>query len=199
MHREGTLKTWNDERGFGFIEPMGGGPDVFVHIRAFADRSRRPVVGQKLTFEFTIDPQGRERAEKVRAQRSIGNPFAGVPRWGFASVVALVGFVALYVGITLVWGVPIAQAGFYLGASVVCFGAYALDKSAAQRGAWRTPESTLHLFGLVGGWPGAIVAQQTLRHKSKKTSFRIVFWLTVLLNVAAFVVINTPLAERVQW
>lgn len=126
-------------------------------------------------------------------------PLAGTPRWGFASVVALVGFVALYVGITWVWGVPIAQAGFYLGASVVCFAVYALDKSAAQRGAWRTPESTLHLFGLVGGWPGAIVAQQTLRHKSKKTSFRIVFWMTVLLNVAAFVVINTPLAEKVRW
>jgi len=51
----------------------------------------------------------------------------------------------------------------------------AFSKSAARKGAWRTQESTLHLLSLVGGWPGALVAQQKLRHKSKKQSFRFVF------------------------
>ena len=70
----------------------------------------------------------------------------------------------------------------YLGASLVTFAAYALDKSAAQKGQWRTRESTLHLLGLIGGWPGALVAQGVLRHKSKKRPFLIFFWSTVLLN-----------------
>lgn len=66
--------------------------------------------------------------------------------------------------------------------SLVTFIAYALDKAAARKGSWRTPESTLHLLSLLGGWPGALVAQRKLRHKTRKPSFRLVFWLTVLLN-----------------
>ena len=69
---------------------------------------------------------------------------------------------------------------------------YAVDKSAARKGAWRTQESTLHLLSLAGGWPGALVAQQKLRHKSRKQSFRFVFWVTVLLNCGAFVWLFTP-------
>jgi uncharacterized membrane protein YsdA (DUF1294 family) len=72
------------------------------------------------------------------------------------------------------------------------YAAYALDKSAAKKGAWRTQESTLHLLALAGGWPGALIAQQTLRHKSKKKSFRIVFWVTAALNLAGFVWLFSP-------
>ncbi|MBL8421498.1 MAG: DUF1294 domain-containing protein, partial [Dechloromonas sp.] len=46
----------------------------------------------------------------------------------------------------------------------------------------RTAESTLHLLSLVGGWPGALVAQNRLRHKSRKASFLVAFWATVMLN-----------------
>ena len=81
---------------------------------------------------------------------------------------------------------------FYLVISLLTFVLYAVDKSAAQNGSWRTPESTLHLFSLAGGWPGAIIAQQTLRHKSKKQDFRAVFWITVVLNVGAFIGLHTP-------
>ena len=56
---------------------------------------------------------------------------------------------------------------------------------AAKRGAWRTPESTLHTLELLCGWPGAWLAQRLLRHKSVKTSFRVVFFLMVVLNLAA--------------
>lgn len=63
--------------------------------------------------------------------------------------------------------------------------AYAVDKSAAQRGAWRTSEQTLHLLALLGGWPAAWWAQQWMRHKSSKASFRMVYWCTVLLHSAA--------------
>jgi uncharacterized membrane protein YsdA (DUF1294 family) len=71
----------------------------------------------------------------------------------------------------------------YSGASVITFIVYAVDKSKAKRGVWRIKESTLHLLALVGGWPGAALAQQMLRHKSHKKKFRIVFWLMVFVNV----------------
>lgn len=75
--------------------------------------------------------------------------------------------------------------GLYLLASVVTFMAYALDKSAARNDRWRTPESRLLLYGLVGGWPGGLAAQQLLRHKSRKQSFLVSFWITVGLNTLA--------------
>lgn len=80
-----------------------------------------------------------------------------------------------------------------VGVSIICFVAYAIDKSAARSGGWRTAERTLLVLGLAGGWPGAILAQQLLRHKTNKPSFRSAFWGTVVLNVVAFVVINSPL------
>jgi uncharacterized membrane protein YsdA (DUF1294 family) len=79
-----------------------------------------------------------------------------------------------------------AVALVYLAASIVCFIAYALDKAAARSGGWRTPERTLLLLGLAGGWPGGLLAQQWLRHKSAKTSFRYKFFGTIAINLALF-------------
>ena len=77
-------------------------------------------------------------------------------------------------------------------ASLVTYFVYAIDKKAARKGAWRIPEAQLHLLALIGGWPGAMAAQQTLRHKSKKTSFRFVFWITVFFNAAGTVWLLSP-------
>lgn len=71
--------------------------------------------------------------------------------------------------------------------SLITWIAYAVDKRAAQAGRWRIAESTLHWLELLGGWPGAIAAQQWMRHKTQKAGFRAVFWLMVLLHVAALV------------
>jgi uncharacterized membrane protein YsdA (DUF1294 family) len=98
-----------------------------------------------------------------------------------------------YLAAWFLWKPPAWTALLYLGASALTFVAYALDKSAAQRGAWRIAEKNLHLLALAGGWPGALLAQQWLRHKSVKADFRAVFWATVVLNVALFVVLASPL------
>lgn len=76
--------------------------------------------------------------------------------------------------------------------SLLTFAVYAGDKAAARAGRWRTAESTLHLLALAGGWPGALLAQQWLRHKSVKPAFRAVFWATVLLNVALWFWLSSP-------
>ncbi|UYO74221.1 DUF1294 domain-containing protein [Halomonas qinghailakensis] len=60
-----------------------------------------------------------------------------------------------------------------------------MDKRAAVKRRRRVSEKTLHLMALAGGWPGAWLAQQRLRHKTQKTRFRRLFWVTVVLNVAA--------------
>lgn len=68
--------------------------------------------------------------------------------------------------------------------SITCLALYAIDKRAARLGAWRTPEKTLWMLGLLCGWPGALLAQRLLRHKTSKRSFQSVFWLTVAINLA---------------
>ena len=97
---------------------------------------------------------------------------------------AAVGLVALCVAVACAaagW-LPVPLAAVGLGASGLSYFLYMGDKFAAQRGGRRTPESTLHLVDLLGGWPGALVAQQQFRHKTVKASFQAVFWVTVLAN-----------------
>ena len=81
--------------------------------------------------------------------------------------------------------VRLALLGLYAVTSCIAFALYGLDKSAARRGMWRTPELTLHAVSLIGGWPGALLAQSVFRHKTRKQPFRTVFWVTVVLNCAA--------------
>ena len=88
--------------------------------------------------------------------------------------------------------IPIIVLALYIGTSIIAFVVYAVDKSAARNNRWRTEEGTLHLLGLIGGWPGALAAQRFLRHKSKKKSFQSLFWITVLLNCAGFIWLLTP-------
>jgi uncharacterized membrane protein YsdA (DUF1294 family) len=77
---------------------------------------------------------------------------------------------------------PLAILVLYLSASVGAFAAYWIDKAAACNQRRRTPEIRLHLLALAGGWPGALLAQQLLRHKCSKPSFLLVFWAGVIVN-----------------
>lgn len=95
-------------------------------------------------------------------------------------------FAIAYAIAALMWHMPAWVGVGYLVVSITCFLAYGLDKSAARSQSRRTPERTLLLLGLAGGWPGALLAQQWLRHKTAKASFQLKFWVTVLLNSAAF-------------
>lgn len=199
MRFEGTLKTWNDDRGFGFIEPTQGGQEIFVHIKAFGPRVGRPQVHQVLSFEVELGPQGKKRAKNVEVVRRVvarNQVRRELPaQWGTATLFAIPSFAVLFLVIAILWKPPLALALAYPAASLVTFLAYAVDKSAARRGAWRTPESTLHLLAVAGGWPGALLAQQFLRHKSTKEEFRTLFWATVILNVGVLVVFCSPLGR----
>lgn len=181
MRKQGSIRDWRDRQGYGFIEPAGGGDDVFVHMNAFPRGSRRPKVGSVVTYREARDFDGRLRAEGVELAPSRA-VLAMAPLATAAGTLFLLVVVAV-VGIGIL---PLPILGLYFGMSLLTFIVYAQDKRAAIRNESRTPENTLHAMALLGGWPGALYAQQFLRHKSRKLSFRIGFWLTVALNLAAF-------------
>lgn len=183
----GKIASWNEERGFGFIMPSSGGKQVFVHAKALPRHARTPAIGTRVTFETAKDNLGRLRAEKVRT-RGLGWPFG--PAFG-AFFAALV-YIVLVAKLARDGRLPIALLWIDVGLSVISLVLYYFDKAAARQSAQRIPENTLHLVALLGGWPGALYAQQLLRHKSSKASFRIVFWLTVAINAAAMVYMLLP-------
>jgi uncharacterized membrane protein YsdA (DUF1294 family)/cold shock CspA family protein len=184
MRIKGKIMQWDDAKGFGFIQPMLKGERIFVHIKALQNRTRRPVLGEVVTYSLGKDEQDRLQAQDVTfagekhrirtAKTASKAPLLLV--LGFAGVLTL----ALFFG-TLPLYVLVA----YALLSVLTFIAYWLDKRKAQARRWRTPESTLQLLALLGGWPGALLAQAYLRHKSQKRPFLVVFWFTVVVNLIA--------------
>ena len=84
----------------------------------------------------------------------------------------------------------------YIAMSLATFMLYGIDKWQAKKKAWRIPEKKLHLCSVLGGWPGALLAQQIFRHKTQKSSFRLVFWLTLSFNLLILVLFLTPLGEK---
>ncbi len=194
MRQKGKLRSWNDAKGYGFIESGGEDKDIFVHITAFGDRERRPEVGEEVTYTLVTDDQGRPRA----ADASLPGQGLGSLRspGGQSWVLVVAGLYLVAVVIAALTDVlPNTVMWIYLLLSFATFVAYAADKNAAQQGGWRQSEAKLHLFALVGGWPGGLIAQQSLRHKNRKDAFQRVFWVTVAINVALLVWVATPYGE----
>ncbi|HEY8569865.1 DUF1294 domain-containing protein [Microbulbifer sp.] len=195
---KGKIRNWNDDKGFGFIEPMLGGKQVFIHIKALGNRQRRPKAGDVVTYEPSSDRQGRpcavkavlagdnSQAKSQPKRKSAGN----ASRNSRPLMVGLV-FLGLVAASVALGRLPPLLLLLYIGMSLLTYLSYYLDKSAARAGNWRTKESTLHLMSLLGGWPGAWLAQQQLRHKSRKQPFRFIFWLTVLANLGALAWLHT--------
>ncbi|RRV39883.1 DUF1294 domain-containing protein [Pseudomonas sp. o96-267] len=208
--RKGRLKSWDDAKGFGFIQPQDGGGEVFAHISVMRG-DRRPQPGDEVLFIAGRDERGRPRAEHLRlagelsldrqairrkpkapvkaapatrkpvakptqrsaAQGTIQNFSGKAVMFVLLCILPLLGSVTLF-GKGLWWMLPL-----YLLASLLSFMQYWLDKRSAQSGGQRTAENTLHLVELAGGWPGALIAQQAFRHKTRKASYQAVFWLIV--------------------
>ncbi|WP_286237847.1 DUF1294 domain-containing protein [Neptuniibacter halophilus] len=185
MKHQGKIANWNDAKGYGFVEPHGGGTRSFVHIKAFRSSGRRPVDGDIIVYESVRGSDGRHTAKNIRYASDRLKTAKSKPRTSNRPGLL---FTALFCSALLISSllgqIPGIILSIYFAASLIAFLAYALDKSAAQKGQWRTQESTLHLFSLLGGWPGAYLARQTLRHKSSKREFIFTFWITVILNLA---------------
>lgn len=187
----GTVRVWNADRGFGFLRRPDGS-DLFLHIKAFPRGVDEPAVGNEVTYEIEAQADGKLRAARARSAAEAYVPPVR-PTSPLLGILAIAAFVAIYILVEVNWGpVPLWVPIAYLGVSAITFGSYAIDKSAARLKGRRVAETSLILLGMFGGWPGAILAQQLLRHKTAKLSFRAVFWVSVLINVAVFVGLNAP-------
>ncbi len=192
MRHQGRIAKWDDERGFGFISSYEGGDSVFVHISSLQRCDRRPSVNEAVSYTLALDSHGRPKANDVRfiVGPSNASPMRQIPRLGIAVPIAFaMSFLIALAGLAAIGWIEISWLALYYGASIITYGSYARDKTAAQNAGRRTPESTLHLMSLVGGWPGALMAQVLLRHKTRKPSFLIGYWFTVIINCIALGVI----------
>ena len=204
--QQGQIKKWQEDKGFGFIETEAR-EQVFFHVSEFKAQ-RRPNVGEEVVFSVEYDNQGRMQAKQVQElgfvkqqmaqknkqirqrnhKRSIQADFeAGQKKRLFVGV----GFYLVLILLAAMHKLSWLVVGWYAVLGLVTYLMYAKDKAAAQRNEWRTPESTLHFLSVFGGWVGAMVAQNYLRHKSQKVDFRMTYYLTVLINLAGLLVLLT--------
>lgn len=187
MRVQGKITDWNDLRGFGFITPLDFGERVFVHVSAFPSGSRRPTDGEFVSYTLGTDERGRRCATLVTFVVSRRKRAGVQPRSRSAALIAgcvaagFLGFVAVLTTTGRLWW-PVACV--YVVSSIATFFAYKHDKEAAQAGAQRTNEWALIALGLIGGWPGGLVARHWFRHKTRKAVFRVGYWLSVGLNIA---------------
>lgn len=110
---------------------------------------------------------------------------AGRQRQGVIPALLVIGLFFAGLAFVVPWPEVIRIGGFYALLSAISFLLYGLDKRAATRGAWRTSEARLHFFEWLGGWPGGLLAQRVFRHKTRKASFQVMFYLAVFANLAA--------------
>ena len=182
--QSGTISKWNDEKGFGFINPKSGGKTIFAHINDYSRIHKPPEKGLEVNYFISTDPKGRRCAVEVRPIKGHKNNAREFKQKTF-SIVLFSSFACVLYFLLNSNLIPPVIIGVYGVMSAIAFAMYVKDKNAAEWGSWRTQESTLHMLALLGGWPGAAIAQSFLRHKSKKLSFRVTYWMTVIINCGA--------------
>ncbi len=168
----GRIVQWDREKGFGWLETEG--QRIFLHIREFSARHKRPEVGDVIRFIAGTDAKGRicaKGAEHVNG----GGQFAVL------DLILVVGLLVLPMLASARLAIDLRLIGGYaVGISTITYFLYAADKNRARAKAWRVSEAALHLCELIGGWPGAFIAQRRLRHKCSKPGYQAFFWLIIL-------------------
>jgi uncharacterized membrane protein YsdA (DUF1294 family)/cold shock CspA family protein len=197
----GKLKKWKDDRGFGFIQPVDGSQEVYLHISEIKDSTRRPKENDTIYYYTVVDSDGKIRAcnafilgARIKSTSSSSTlsghvasnhlPKASVPIAEIFLLLLVPGF-----GIThFIWitknTIPLV---IYTLMSLLTYILYSDDKARAKRKLWRTSEETLHLCELAGGWIGGFLAQRILRHKNRKESYQSIFWAIVIIHHIAWI------------
>ncbi len=191
MYAKGKLTTWNDDKGFGFITPVDGSKQIFIHASGFYYRNKRPVINQLVTYTISLDKNGRIFAREAAFNEA---PIFKETPYKINSIIFIIPtFFIFFIGLmVLITELPIHIFYFYIILSIVTFFTYGADKNSAQEKEQRISEDLLHILSLFGGWPGALLAQQKFRHKTKKQPFLAIYWVTVIFNCAGFLWLITP-------
>lgn len=169
---QGRISGWETDRGFGWVAHEGG--SLFTHIKEF-EKGILPKAGDRVSFVIGNDPKGRPCAKDVICPGK--NPLPSL-----ASCLKLLVLLALPLAANMklpiaMWKLPLAM----LPVSIAAWILFRYDKKRAHAGRWRVSETELHGLELFGGWPGAFLAQQKFRHKTRKTSYQAIFWAIVFL------------------
>jgi len=205
LRKRGTIHKWNDEKGFGFITPNDSNKTIFVHIKSFTDRNVRPIENQKVTYTLEKNDKG---YAAINVSRTTDNPIRSKTnihrkltqkhitkkqtpiKESSTNSVSLI--TMLFIGIFILFilhfsvienKLPPITIMLYLLISILTYFTYKIDKNKAINNEYRISEKSLLLLSLFGGWAGALIAQQKFRHKNKKLSFQIPFWLVIFVNI----------------
>lgn len=206
MRDQGRLVEWFDDKGYGFIQPNDGLKErVFLHIKDFAQKGPRPIVGCALEYVVQLDGQGRYKAKQVTYLKATQTVHAKTNQVNHnklkaqknsslqpMQIICIVYIVALAILSISGWlnGMVVL---FISIINVMTYWFYSQDKEAAQFNRRRVPENTLHILAFLGGWPAAWLAQQRLRHKTQKQPFRNIYFCTIVFNILLILWLISPL------
>lgn len=203
MRDQGRLVEWFDDKGYGFIQPNDEAKDrVFLHIKDFAQKGPRPLVGCALEYVVQLDGQGRFKAKQVTylkasqakklSKKSNSVDTQSSSKLQPMQILCVIYIIALVILTTT--GLLDSLALFFISIiNVMTYWFYSQDKEAAQLNQRRVPENTLHILAFLGGWPAAWLAQQRLRHKTQKQPFRKVYFCTIFFNILLILWLISPL------
>ena len=205
MRQKGLLSKWNDDKGFGFILPNDSKKTIFVHIKSFTDRNVRPVENQKVTYTLEKNDKGyaainvsrttdnpirsktnihRKLVQKHTTKKQILTKEISTSNVSLISMFFIGGFVFFILHFSIIENkLPPITIMSYLLISILTYFMYQIDKNKAINNEYRISEKSLLILSLLGGWAGAPIAQQKFRHKNKKISFQIFFWLAIFVNI----------------
>lgn len=190
LHK-GTLVMWNDLKGFGFVRPETGEDDYFIHISAFKKgMTRRPEIGDEVRFR-PDDEAGKKRVvyaaiQGIEYEQPAPKPFSLNPKprsWLTNLLIVLPLGCSSYLLVTARNPLPFFS---YFTFSLLTMFIYATDKTHAATHKWRVPEHYLHILELLGGWPGALMAQNQFRHKTRKSLYQVLFRAIIALHLAGW-------------
>jgi len=195
MQQKGTLVLWNDDKGFGFVRPEDGDKDFFVHISAIKNyqkgQSRRPAVGDEVVFQADASAAGQRRIRHATVaaldgERAEAAAPAQTSRYSARALglfIKLVAILPILPALHVLWHyhnpLPLLAYAFMTPLTIMY---YAEDKRRALQHQWRISNFYLHCFEILGGWPGALLAQNAYRHKLKRGTYQNGFWAIVALH-----------------
>lgn len=193
---QGRLVSWDDARGFGFVEAEGLGAPLFVHMKFLRTRHQRPVAGDMLRFSIGAGRDGKPAAADVEIVGAA--PKKPPPRPSFEDVSRLFAALAILSGAIVAYqfaGAPLWFPALYWVMSLGSGLAYWLDKVFAKENRPRVRETSLHLADAFFGIAGGLFAQHVFRHKTRKASFGAI---TRLIFIAHATLIALVLGEIIR-
>ena len=175
--KTGSIASWNEETEVGTIKINNSDEEVFFHASELKGFISERFIGRSVLFQVGLSKNGTRSAVNISVIR---NPIARRIKFNiYSSLLLLAPCLVVVLGLLREFYIPIV---FYVIATPLTYFAYKTDRSRAKKGTRRIPEFVLHLLELLGGWYGGFYAQKKLYHKTRKKTYKNIFWLIVIIH-----------------